>query len=95
MELIRGFKPLTDIERAFAAEQHRQLKYEIVTAHALDPDLLDYDRGYNNGHGPSDEQRKSTKMEWKHRRLSDNEQREKRRLYMRAYMQRRKALRLS
>lgn len=29
MELIRGFKKFTEVERAFAAEKHRQIKAEL------------------------------------------------------------------
>ena len=30
MEMIRGFKPLTEVERAFSAEAHRLLKAELM-----------------------------------------------------------------
>lgn len=46
MELIRGHKPLTAIERAVAAELHRALKPEIDVSRDLHPDLLAYERGF-------------------------------------------------
>lgn len=45
MDIVRGLKPLTDVERAFAAEKHRQLKAEIQLVCEMNPDLLDYPRG--------------------------------------------------
>lgn len=47
MELIRGWKPLTEIEQAVAAELYRTLKPEIDTMRELHPDLLAYERGFH------------------------------------------------
>lgn len=47
MDIIRGPKPLTEIERAVAAELHRRLRPEIELVHAMSPDLLVYVQPFN------------------------------------------------
>jgi hypothetical protein len=50
MDIIRGPKPLTEIERAVAAEAYRRLRPEIELAREMNPDLLDYRGSYVQGY---------------------------------------------
>ncbi|RWE44212.1 hypothetical protein [Mesorhizobium sp.] len=47
MDIIRGLKPLTEIERAVAAEVHRRLRPEIELVRTMNPELLVYVQPFN------------------------------------------------
>lgn len=49
MELIRGFKPLTEVERTFMAGKHLELKRETLCFQALNPGPIEYRRGRTYG----------------------------------------------
>lgn len=79
MELIRGFKPLTEIERAFATEKHLELKRESLCFQALNPGPIEYQRGRSFC------ETVATPCKLPRKELSSNEKREERRRYRREY----------